>query len=280
MSGLAEATQASRDAQVVQKASGRSHSRRKVLGIQIGAFIVIVGLWQAAMSLKIIPRIVLPTPIGIAERLWLDVVNIFTGGYMLSNTLVTFNEAVIGFILSIVIGIVLGAIASEFFIARTILMPYIIAFNSTPRIAFAPLFLIWFGFGQMSKIVMSVAIATFPVIIGTIAGLGATDRMTIRLMRAYGGTRWQTLAKVRAYAALPHVFAGIETAVVFALLGAVVGEFTGGNAGLGYIIVVAQEALQLDQAFSAIIILSLLGLAMHRLVIVVRNRIVYWKGEV
>lgn len=238
-----------------------------------------LAVWQWLAVSEIIPPILMPGPFEIAESFWSNLISIFSGGFMLNHLITTFTEVAIGFAIAISIGLSLGGLISEFRAARTVMMPYIVAFNATPRIALAPIFLIWFGFGPESKVMMAAATSTFPVLIGTIAGLAATDRMTIRLMRAYGATRWQIFRKVRMYHALPYIFAGLETGVVLAVIGAIVGEFMGGNSGLGYVIVVAQESLNLSLAFAALLLLSLFGLTLHRLVILVRQRTVYWMDE-
>ncbi len=249
------------------------------LAMQAAAFTALMLLWHLAAQSGIIPAILMPGPLDVAAAFWRNIASIVTGGHMRGHLLITLYEVVVGFSIAVGIGLTLGTFVSEFRLFRTIFMPYIVAFNATPRIALAPIFLIWFGFGASSKIVMAAATATFPVLIGTIAGLSATDKAQLRLMRAYGASRWQTFRKLRMYVALPYIFAGLETSVVLAVIGAVVGEFMGGNAGLGYIIVVAQESLQLALAFGTILLLSVVGLLLHRLVILVRARVVYWRGK-
>jgi NitT/TauT family transport system permease protein len=168
---------------------------------------------------------------------------------------------------------------AEFAPVQRAAYPYVVAANATPRIAFAPLIVIWFGFDYASKVVMAVAIAVFPVIVNTMAGLAATDRDDIRLMRSLGATRSQLLWRVRIPTALPYLFAGFETAMLFSAVGAVIGEFMAGNAGLGYVTLLAQELFRLDDAFSAIALLSVQGFLLHRLVVVARKRLVFWQAD-
>lgn len=251
-------------------------TRRGRSTVQVMGTAVTLAVWEWLAVTEIIPPILMPGPFEIAIAFWNNLISIFTGGYMLEHVITTFSEVAIGFAIAITVGLTLGGVISEFRTVRTMMMPYIIALYATPRIAVAPIFLIWFGFGPESKIMMAAATGVFPVLIGTIAGLAATDRMTTRLMRAYGATRWQIFRKVRIYDALPYIFAGLETGVVLALIGAIVGEFMGGNSGIGYVIVVAQESLNLPLAFASLILLSLFGVLLHRLVLLTRHRTVYW----
>jgi NitT/TauT family transport system permease protein len=125
---------------------------------------------------------------------------------------------------------------------------------------------------------MAIAIAAFPVIVNTIAGLAATDRDDLRLMRSLGATRSQVLWRLRIPTALPYLFAGFETAMLFSAVGAVIGEFMGGNRGLGYVTLIAQELFRLDDAFAAITLLSIQGFVLHRLVVIAKRRFVFWQA--
>jgi NitT/TauT family transport system permease protein len=127
--------------------------------------------------------------------------------------------------------------------------------------------------------VVAALTALFPIIVGTIAGLRAAGRNELRLMKALGASPWETLIKVRAKVALPFLFAGIETAVVLAVIGAVVGEFLGGSAGLGYLIVVANESLDISRMFATILLLSMFGLIMYGISVVIRRRVVFWVSD-
>ena len=254
-------------------------SRKGRLAFQIAFFLIVCVIWQTVHELEIVPPILVPGPLSIAAQFWDNIVSLLTGGFMLEHFLTTLVEVLLGFAAAIVIGLCMGALVSEFRPARVALMPYVIAFNATPGIAVAPMVLIWFGFGISSKVVMVTISALFPIIIGTIAGLNAADRSLLRLLRVYGATRLQTLVKLRLRSALPHFFAGLEIGVVGAVVGAVVAEFTGGSAGLGYIIIVAQESLNLPLAFASLILLGLTGLSLHRIVLAVRNWTVYWEAE-
>ena len=254
-----------------------SESVSGILALQVLAFVLFVGIWELLVVTEIANPILVPAPSSIAAQLASDTVEIFTGGQMQTHFVTTLVEILVGFVMAVVIGVGLGAFMSEFRLFRRAIYPYVIAINSTPRIAFAPLFLIWFGFGLASKVAMVVAIASFPILVNTIAGLSATSQEQLKLMRAVGATRWQTFRKVRWPNALPYLFAGLESGIVFAAVGAVVAEFAGGNEGLGYVTLIGQELFQLDRAFSAIVLLMIQGFVLHRLVVISRRRTVFWQ---
>lgn len=251
----------------------------RTLLLQVGFLLGVLAVWEALTASGVIANYLLPRASEVLVVLGQDVLDIVTGGPMLGHFLTTLIEIVLGFFGSVVIGVALGAVLAEFPTVQRSVYPYVVAANATPRIAFAPLFVIWFGFDELSKIVMAIAIAAFPVLVNTIAGLGATDRDTLRLLRAHGATRMQVLRRVRVPTALPYLFAGFETAMLFSAVGAVVGEFMGGNEGLGYITLVSQELFRLDEAFSAIVLLAIQGFVLHRLVVIARHRVVFWQSD-
>lgn len=247
------------------------------IGLQLGALVGFLALWEFSVWSGAVNEILVPPPSAIGAQLVADVLDIFAGGPMAGHFFTTLSEILVGFGLSVVIGVTLGAALSEFPLFRRAVYPYVIALNTAPRIAFAPLFIIWFGFGLGSKVAMVVAIATFPILINTMAGLLASDPDTLKLARSLGATRMQTFYKIRFRTALPYVFAGLETGIIFAAVGAVVAEFTAGNQGLGYVTLVGQELFQLDRAFSAIILMMLQGFLLHRTVVYIGRRMVFWQ---
>jgi NitT/TauT family transport system permease protein len=251
----------------------------RTLALQLGTALAIFGLWELLTATEIIPDFLLPRASEVLVTLWGDIVEIVTGGPMFGHFMTTLIEIILGFIASVIIGVLVGALLSEFKPIQRALYPYVVAANATPRIAFAPLIVIWFGFDYGSKIVMAVAVAVFPVIVNTMAGLAATDRDDFRLMQSLRATRPQVLRRLRLPTALPYLFAGFETAMLFSAVGAVIGEFMGGNEGLGYVTLLAQELFRLDDAFSAIALLSLQGFLLHRLVVIARRHFVFWQVD-
>lgn len=250
--------------------------RRSILPLSV--LLGFLLLWELVALAGIVPDFLLPRATQILATLGGFVGDVLTGGDAAEHFFTTLSEIVVGFMISVVLGLVIGTLMHEFRIVSRALYPYVVAFDSTPKVAVAPLFVIWFGFGQLSKIVMVVAIATFPVIINTLAGLQATQPEEIRLLRSLGASRWETFVKLRMRNALPFFFAGLELAITGASIGAVVGEFSGGNKGLGYLTLRAQEMFQLPDAFATILLLAAQGILLHRLVILVRDRVVFWES--
>lgn len=251
----------------------------RTLALQLTTLVAFLGLWEVLTATGTIESYLLPRASEVLAKMWEDVVDIVSGGPMFQHFYTTLIEIILGFIGSVIVGVSLGAVLSEFKSVNRAIYPYVVAANATPRIAFAPLIVIWFGFDYASKIVMAIAIAAFPVIVNTIAGLSATSRDDLRLMRSLGATRSQILRRVRIPTAMPYLFAGFETAMLFSAVGAVIGEFMGGNAGLGYVTLLAQELFRLDDAFSAIALLSIQGFLLHRLVVIAGRRLVFWQVD-
>jgi NitT/TauT family transport system permease protein len=249
------------------------------LVLQLSALVVVVGAWEILTATGAIHSILVPRPSQIAVAFWEDLIEIFTGGEMLGHFNTTLIEVVVGFLASVVLGVGIAALLSEFQLVRRAIYPYILGANAVPRIAFAPLFIIWFGFDLTPKVVMVITISTFPILVNTMAGLSATDRDTLKLMRSLGTTRWQLFSKVRMPFALPYLFAGLETAIIFASVGAIVAEFTGGSRGLGFVTLAAQELFRLPEAFSAIILIALQAIILHRLIVVAGRKVIFWQGD-
>jgi NitT/TauT family transport system permease protein len=249
------------------------------LALQLSALFVVVGTWELLTATGAIHSILVPRPSEIAVALWHDFIEIFTGGEMLGHFNTTLIEVVVGFLASVVLGVGIGALLSEFELVRRALYPYILGANAVPRIAFAPLFIIWFGFDLTPKVAMVITISTFPILVNTMAGLSATDRDTLKLMRSLGTTRWQLFRKVRMPFALPYLFAGLETAIIFASVGAIVAEFTGGSRGLGFVTLAAQELFRLPEAFSAIILIGIQAIILHRLIVIAGRKAIFWQAD-
>jgi NitT/TauT family transport system permease protein len=205
--------------------------------------------------------------------------NLLTGDYMLKALWVTTQEVLLGFIIAVVFGFALGVLVGETSFGERAVMPYLVAVNTMPKVAFAPLFVSWLGFGIASKVALAAFIAFFPVIVGTAAGLHAADQNARMLFKTMGASRWQTLMQLKLPIGMPHFFAGLKNAAVLTVVGAVVGEFLGGGKGFGELIRVAAAQLDTPRVFSLIIYLSLLGLATFWVVAWAQRRFVFWHKE-
>lgn len=240
-----------------------------------------LGLWWVLAELEWVSRVLLPGPAETFEELWDTTKNIFTGGHIAEGLWITTQEVIWGFLAAAVAGFVLGVIVGETRLGQRAVMPYLVALNALPKVAFAPVFVAWFGFGVNSKIVMALFIAFFPVIVDTAAGLAAVDAETQMLFRSMEASRWQTLRKLKLPSALPFIFAGLKTAAVFSVVGAVVGEYLGGGHGLGELIRFSAQTLRIDRVFAMIFYLGIIGLLLFGLVAWTERKLLFWhKSEI
>jgi NitT/TauT family transport system permease protein len=157
-----------------------------------------------------------------------------------------------------------------------VVYPYIVAFQTVPKVAIAPIIVIWFGYGMTSKVIITATIAFFPVLANTIVGLRAAPRDQVELMIALTASRWQIFRLVRFPQALPYIFVGLDVAIVLAVIGAIVGEFVGAQSGLGYLILQRDFNLDMAGVFAILLILSALGIGLHLLVTRLRRHVVFW----
>jgi NitT/TauT family transport system permease protein len=245
----------------------------------IGLLVGFIALWQVIYELHIISPIIMPSPIETIADLVYVGGNLLSGDYMLVALWVTTQEVLVGFAIAIGLGFLFGLLVGETAFGEKAVMPYLVAINAMPKVAFAPLFVSWLGFGIASKVALASFVALFPVIVGTAAGLHAADENARMLFRTMGASRLQTLIKLKLPTGMPHFFAGLKNAAVLVVVGAVVGEFLGGGKGFGELIRVAASQLNPPRVFSLIIYLSLLGLATFWVVVWLQRRFVFWYKE-
>jgi NitT/TauT family transport system permease protein len=195
---------------------------------------------------------------------------------MLGALWITIKEVIYGFALALAIGFSLGVVVGETTFGERAVMPYLVAIDTMPKIAFAPLFVAWLGFDIASKVALAAFIATFPIVVGTAAGLHAADDNARMLFKTMGASRWQTLVKMKLPTGLPHLFTGLKIASVGVMAGAITGEFLGGGKGFGELIRISASQLNTPRVFSLILYLSLVGLALFALVTWTQRRFVFW----
>jgi NitT/TauT family transport system permease protein len=241
------------------------------LPLSILLFIVLVGGWELAVRVFNVPKIVLPAPSAVALAMWSGM-----EGDLLYHFGVTFYETIAGFVLGSLFGLVLGALIGQFPLLERTLYPYVVAFQTLPKVAIAPIVVIWFGYGVSSKIVITATIAFFPLLANTIVGLRAAPIEQIELMVAFTASRWQIFRMARLPHALPYIFVGLDVAVVLSVIGAIVGEFVGAQAGLGYLILQRNFNMDMAGVFAILIILCVMGIGLHLLVNVIQRRVVFW----
>lgn len=193
-----------------------------------------------------------------------------------SSLLVTLQEAMIGLVIGAATGILAGFALAEWASLRQALYPYLVAFQSLPKIAVAPLFVIWFGFDLAPKVLVVVMLTFFPLVVNTMAGITGVDRDRLDLFRSMCASRGQVWRKLLLPSAQPSIFAGLEVAAVFSLLGAITGEFVSSKAGLGVLLLQQQANYYTAGVFAVLIVLAALGVALNQLVQVVRRRLLFW----
>lgn len=242
-------------------------------------FLVFIGTWQVATSFGFVSPIILPTPLETLQDMIFVGKNLATGGYMLTSLWITVLEVLYGFALAIAIGFTLGVLVGETAFGEKAVMPYLVAIDTMPKVAFAPLFVAWLGFGIESKVALAAFIATFPIVVGTAAGLHAADENARMLFKTMGATRMQTLIKMKLPTGLPQIFTGLKIGAVGVMAGAITGEFLGGGKGFGELIRVAASQLNTPRVFSLILYLSFVGLALYLVVQFAQRKIVFWHKE-
>ncbi len=250
-----------------------SSSFWRSMQLLVPAFSLAAGtviFWELVVRLFHVPTFVLPAPTAILESL-------------LSNwrplavaAKATSLEVLFGFVLSAIVGMAVALVIVRFERFGRALYPLIVLFQNVPKIALAPIFILWFGFDLAPKIVLIVVIAFFPVTIDMLAGLQSVEPSFISLMRSVGASNGKILMQVRIPHSLPHLMAGLKVAITFSVIGAIVGEFAGANQGLGYVIQFASTQLDTPLIFAALVVVSVLGLAFYYLVEFAERWLVPW----
>jgi NitT/TauT family transport system permease protein len=250
-------------------------ARPFVMAHRLQSLGVIVGLlatWEISCRIFGISTLILPPPSAILVRF----VDLIVSGIIWPHLAATLTAVLSGFGLGVLAGLVSGAVISLVPVVERLVYPYVVALQTVPKIAIAPLFIIWFGYGVASKIVITALVCFFPVLVSVMAGFHSTDRDQLDMMKAFGATRVQILMRLRLPSALVLIFAGLEIAAVMAVIGAVVGEFVGAQQGLGYLITALNFSLDVPGVFAVLIFLSLIGISLHSIVRAAARRFVFW----
>jgi NitT/TauT family transport system permease protein len=233
-------------------------------------FAIILAIWQSYADLLHISKIVLPSPSDILNASWKN------RGLLFQETWPTFFESVCGFVLALVIGVPMAVCVANSRLLNLSLYPLLIATQSVPKVAIAPIILVWFGLGMESKLAIAFLVAFFPIVVDTATGLRETPAGLIELGRSLRASAWQMFWKVQFPAALPFIFSGAKVAVTLAVIGAVIGEFVGSVDGLGNLLLSANAQLNGPLAWAALIWLSVLGILLFVAVVVVQKLIMPW----
>jgi NitT/TauT family transport system permease protein len=232
---------------------------------------VVVVLWGLAVWIFSIPQYVIPSPWAVFARIgetWSE--------QLLGATLTTSKETILGFAVAILVGVPLAVLLTYSRMAERFLYPIMVSSQVVPKVAVAPLFVVWFGFGLTPKVLIAFLIAFFPIVIDTTVGLRSVEPGMLHLARSMGGGQVKTFWKVRLPTGLPSFFGGLKVAVTLAVIGAVVGEFVGADAGLGYVLITATGNVDTPLVFATILLMSLIGIVLFGVLEVVERLATPW----
>jgi NitT/TauT family transport system permease protein len=245
-----------------------------LLAVVVGGLIVLV-LWQALVVIGRYPTYILPGPLDVAGRF----VKAWTQGTMAPHALVTLEEIVLGFVVGSAVGLAVGYVLARSRLVDLVLSPYLVAAQSTPVLALAPLLVLWFGTGLPSKVVICGLIVFFPVAVSTLVGLRSVDPRLLELARSLRASRRQRLTTIEIPAALPAVMGGIRIGVTLAVVGAIVGEWVGAERGLGVLINEARGSLfDIPLLFAALLTVAIIGIILYALTVLAERRLVGDRG--
>lgn len=250
--------------------AGMRWKRAGAVGTPIAFGVLLVVIWELAVRLFHIPLYIVPPPSGIAEQYGRNVARI------LDYTLVTASETVVGFGVAILLGIPLAVLVAFSVLLRRTFYPLAVTLEMIPKIVFAPIFVTWFGFGFLPKILIVFLVCFFPILLNGILAFTSLPVELERFCRATGAGALRTFWKMRLPAALPQLFVGLKGAAVNATVGATIAEWIGGDAGLGYYIQIAAGDLRMDLAFAIITMLAALGLMLFWMVDLAERWLVPW----
>jgi putative hydroxymethylpyrimidine transport system permease protein len=250
--------------------AGRIKERLRLYLPALLLFVGLVGVWQLVATFTGIKDYVLPKPTEIATTIWSD------RSSLIPAAGVTFSEVIIGFGLAVSVGFMLAVLFVHSRIAQRAIYPMVIATQTIPILAIAPVLVIWFGFGLLPKILVVALFGFFPVAINTVAGMNSVDRDTFRLMQSLGASRWEVFRRVRLPASLPFFFVGVKLAAVVAVIGAVAGEWVGSTNGMGPLMIAANSYLRTNLVFAAIVYLSVMAVGMFLIVTLIERLVIGW----
>lgn len=234
--------------------------------------IALLFLWHFAVRFLHVPSYVLPPLEGVYQALYRGYVE---GAYW-ADFGYTLTSMVTGYVVGCSLAFVVGCLFAEFRPVERVLYPFVLGLQSMPKVALAPLILVWFGFDMASKVVMVALVCFFPMFINTAMGLKATDASLLDLMHAFSASRWHILTRIKIPSAAGHIFAGLQISVVLGLIGAVVAEFVSSTKGLGYLINAASTTLDTSTMFAALVSLAVLGIGGSQLIKILHKRLVFW----
>jgi NitT/TauT family transport system permease protein len=235
--------------------------------------VAVIGLWWLATIVFAIEKFLLPSPKDVFEAYLVQ------QPYLLEQTWVTLLETLQGFALSIVVGVPIALLIVSSKILERMIYPLLLAVNAVPKIAIAPILLVWMGFGTLPKVIMVFLVCFFPIVISTASGMKSTPAELVELMRSLDSSRTQEFFKLRLQYALPQVFVGLKVAISLAVIGAVIAEFVGAKAGLGYVIVQSGASIDTALAFAAMTLLAIMSITLFYGLVLLERVLLPWSQD-
>jgi NitT/TauT family transport system permease protein len=242
------------------------------LALRLLTVVAVLAVWEALVRGLSIPAYILPPPTAILAALYRGIAS----WLYVDHIWITLAETLIGFAVGSALAFLLGTVIALSRRTEFFLYPFIVMFQSMPKVALAPLIIVWFGLGLTSKVVNAALVAFFPLMVNTIVGLRSADEDRVNLMRSLAATPLQIFWMLQLPNALPYIFAGLEIAMIFALIGAIVAEFVGAQAGLGMLIQSMNFSMDVAGQFSVLLILSILGLCLNSVIVGIRRKVLFW----
>jgi NitT/TauT family transport system permease protein len=240
--------------------------------LRILLVLAVLAVWEAFVRLLDIPAFILPRPTNVLLALYRGTVSTM----YFEHLRVTLTETLVGFAVGSTMALALGTVVALSRRTEYFLYPFIVMFQAMPKVALAPIIIVWFGLGLTSKVVTASLVAFFPLLVNTIVGLRSADEDRVSLMRSLAASRWQIFWMLQLPNAMPYIFAGLEIAMIFSLLGAIVAELVGAESGLGMLIQSMNFTMDVAGQFSVLLILSAVGLALNGIVAGIRRRVLFW----
>jgi NitT/TauT family transport system permease protein len=257
--------------------------KRRRLGPRASSLVLLAVLlagWEAGVRLFHVPKFLIPPVSDIAQALWRGLATSpMAKDGLWYHSGVTLVEILLGFFVGSAIGLAIGVVVSQMPRLEAILEPYVSALQSLPKVAVAPIIVMWLGFGISSKVAIICLLTFFPVLVTSIAGFKAVDADRIDLLRSLSATPWQIFRKAKFPSALPYIFAGLNMAAAFAVVGAIVGEFVGAQAGLGVLILQMEAQMDTPGSFSVFIVLSVIGIVLTAVLRRIQRRVLHWMPQ-
>ncbi|WP_213739157.1 ABC transporter permease [Bradyrhizobium sp. dw_411] len=236
----------------------------------VASLLVIALIWEMSCRFFSIPAYLIPAPSSIVAKL------IEKRDLYVYHGWITLYETFAGFAVAVIFGIAAAMLIVLVPSIRDVLMPLLLIAQLVPKVAIAPILLVWFGYGVLPKVIIAFLVAFFPIVVNVGLGLAAVEKELLDLGKSLEASRWQIFWKFRIPSALPELFGGMKIAVTLAIIGAIIGEFVGGDKGLGYLVIIANQELDTPLAFAALFVISAIGIALYALVEFAERMLIPW----